>query len=79
MDIPAIIALEAGLTFLGMGVPPPAPSWGRILEEGLNSIAEAPWIVIAGGLPIVLATLGFTFLGELLRDLLDPKLRGGAR
>jgi peptide/nickel transport system permease protein len=75
MDVPAIIALEAGLTFLGMGVPPPAPSWGRILEEGLASITTAPWIVIAGGLPIILATLGFTFLGEFLRDLLDPKLR----
>lgn len=79
MDVPAIIALEAGLTFLGMGVPPPAPSWGRILEEGLTSIAVAPWIVIAGGAPIILATLGFTFFGESLRDLLDPKLRGAAR
>lgn len=79
MDVPAIIALEAGLTFLGMGVPPPAPSWGRILEEGLASISDAPWIVIAGGAPILLATLGFTFLGEALRDLLDPKLRGGSR
>lgn len=79
MDVPAIIALEAGLTYLGMGVPPPAPSWGRILEEGFASISEAPWIVIAGGLPIILATLGFTFLGEALRDLFDPKLRGGAR
>lgn len=79
MDIPAIITLEAGLTFLGMGVPPPAPSWGRILEEGLASIADAPWIVIAGGLPIMLATLGFTFLGEALRDLFDPKLREASR
>lgn len=79
MDIPAIIALEASLTFLGMGVPPPAPSWGRILEEGIASIADAPWIVIFGGIPIILATLGFTFLGESLRDLLDPKLRGASR
>ncbi|HMS94035.1 MAG TPA: ABC transporter permease [Tabrizicola sp.] len=76
MDVPAIIALEAGLTYLGLGVPPPAPSWGRILEEGTGSIREAPWIVFAGGLPIILATLGFTFLGESLRDRLDPKRKG---
>jgi peptide/nickel transport system permease protein len=76
MDVPAIIALEAGLTYLGLGVPPPAPSWGRILEEGTGSIREAPWIVVAGGLPIILATLGFTFLGEALRDRLDPKRKG---
>lgn len=73
MDIPSIIALEAGLTYLGLGVPPPAPSWGRILEEGTGAIREAPWVVLAGGLPIIIATLGFTFLGETLRGWLDPK------
>ena len=77
MDVPGIIALEAGLTYLGFGVPPPAPSWGRILEEGTGSIREAPWIVFAGGLPIVIATLGFTFFGEALRERFDPKRRAG--
>ncbi|MCX8509645.1 MAG: ABC transporter permease [Rhodobacteraceae bacterium] len=76
MDVPGIIALEAGLTYLGLGVPPPAPSWGRILEEGTGSIREAPWIVLAGGLPIIIATLGFTFLGESMRERLDPKRKG---
>jgi peptide/nickel transport system permease protein len=75
MDIPSVIALEAGLTYLGLGIPPPAPSWGRILQEGFESIRDAPWIVVAGGIPLILTTLGFTFLGESLRDLLDPKLR----
>ncbi len=75
MDIPSVIALEAGLTYLGMGIPPPAPSWGRILQEGFVLIREAPWIVIAGGIPLIITTLGFTFLGEALRDMLDPKLR----
>jgi len=75
MDIPSVIALEAGLTYLGMGIPPPAPSWGRILQEGFTAIRDAPWIVIAGGIPLILTTLGFTFLGESLRDLLDPRLR----
>ena len=75
MDIPSVVALEAGLTYLGMGIPPPAPSWGRILQEGFGLIRVAPWIVIAGGIPLIITTLGFTFLGEALRDNLDPKLR----
>ncbi len=75
MDIPVVITLEAGLSFLGLGVPPPAPSWGRLLNEGYNFIRDTPWIVIGGGLPLIVTTLGFTFLGETLRDLLDPKLR----
>ena len=75
MDIPTVITLEAGLTYLGLGLPPPAPSWGRILEEGYRFIRDAPWIVIAGGIPLIITTLGFTFLGESLRDMLDPKLR----
>lgn len=75
MDIPSVVALEAGLTYLGMGIPPPAPSWGRILQEGYALIRVAPWIVVAGGIPLIVTTLGFTFLGEALRDNLDPRLR----
>lgn len=75
MDIPSVITLEAGLSFLGLGVPPPAASWGRTLNEGYNLIRDAPWIVVAAGIPLILTTLGFTFLGECLRDMLDPKLR----
>ena len=75
MDIPVVITVEAGLSFLGLGVPPPAPSWGRILNEGYSFIRQTPWVVVAGGLPLILATLGFTFLGEALRDIFDPKLR----
>ncbi|MDX8535926.1 ABC transporter permease [Mesorhizobium sp. VK25A] len=75
MDVPAVIAVEAGLSFLGLGVRPPTPDWGAILNEGYNHINQSPWLVIAGGIPIVIATLGFTFLGEALRDIFDPKLR----
>ena len=75
MDIPTVIALEAGLSFLGMGVKPPTPSWGSILNDGFALIRNTPWPIIAGSIPLVLATLGFTFLGESLRDLLDPKFR----
>ncbi|MER9390366.1 ABC transporter permease [Mesorhizobium sp. M0435] len=75
MDVPAVIAVEAGLSFLGLGVRPPTPDWGAILNDGYNYIQQTPWLVVAGGIPIVLATLGFTFLGEALRDIFDPKLR----
>lgn len=75
MDVPMVIATEAGLSFLGMGVRPPAPSWGTILNDGYNFIRNSPWPVIAGSVPIIIVTLGFTFLGEALRDIFDPKLR----
>ena len=75
MDIPTVIALEAGLSFLGMGVKPPTPSWGSILNDGFALIRNTPWPIIAGSIPLVMAALGFTFLGESFRDLLDPKLR----
>jgi len=75
MDIPVIIMLEAGLSYLNLGVRPPAPSWGNILYDGYTSLRSAPSMVIVAGVPLVLATLGFTFLGEGLRDALDPRLQ----
>lgn len=75
MEIPTIIGLEAGLSFLGMGVRPPTPSWGSLLNEGYALIRNTPWLLIAGGVPLIITTLGFTFLGETLRDAVDPKLR----
>jgi peptide/nickel transport system permease protein len=75
MDIPVVITVEAALSFLGLGVPPPAPSWGRMLNDGYTLIRQTPWMVIAGGIPLMLTTLGFTLLGEKLRDVLDPKLQ----
>jgi len=75
MDIPVVVTIEAGLSFLGVGVPPPTPSWGSILHNGYSFIRNTPWLVISGGVPLILTTLGFTFLGESLRDIFDPKLR----
>ncbi len=75
MDIPAVVTLEAGLSFLGVGVRPPTPSWGSILNDGYSFIRNTPWLIISGGIPLILTTLGFTFLGESLRDIFDPKLR----
>jgi peptide/nickel transport system permease protein len=75
MDIPVVIAIEAGMSFLGLGVRPPTPSWGAILNDGFANIRESYWLVVAGGLPIVVTTLGFTFLGETLRDVFDPRFK----
>ncbi len=77
MDVPVVVTVEAGLSFLGLGVRPPQASWGTILNEGYLVIRDTPWLVVAGGIPLVLTTLGFTFLGEALRDVLDPRLRRG--
>ena len=75
MDVPVVVGMEAGLSFLGLGVSPPTASWGSILNDGYSYIRNSPWPIIAGGIPLILVTLGFTFFGESLRDILDPKLR----
>ena len=74
MEVPVVITIEAGLSFLGLGVRPPTPSWGSILNDGYAFVRDTPWLIAAGGLPIILTTLGFTFLGEALRDIFDPRL-----
>jgi len=76
MDVPAVVGMEAGLSFLGLGVSPPTPSWGSILNDGYSYLRNSPWPIIAAGLPLIAVTLGFTFFGESLRDIFDPKLRG---
>jgi peptide/nickel transport system permease protein len=76
MDVPAVVAMEAGLSFLGLGVSPPTPSWGSILNDGYSYLRNSPWPIVAGGLPLIAVTLGFTFFGESLRDIFDPRLRG---
>ncbi|WP_284944125.1 ABC transporter permease [Acidisoma cladoniae] len=77
MDVTTVITIESGLSFIGLGVQPPTPSWGSILNDGYSFIRQDFDLVVAGGLPIVFATLGFNFLGETIRDVLDPRLRGG--
>ena len=70
----AVIA-EAALSFLGLGVPPPDPSWGRMLQEGAREYLEiAPWLTIFPGIALSLAVFGFTLFGDALRDVLDPRL-----
>ena len=70
----AILA-EASLSFLGLGVPPPLPSWGAMLNDGRSHLFDAPHLVLFPGLATMLAVLSFNFLGDGLREILNPKLR----
>ncbi|MGF0539024.1 ABC transporter permease [Agrobacterium sp. ES01] len=72
------ILTEAGLSFLGLGMAPPAPTWGRMLAEAQTYLGPAPWLAILPGLAIALTVFGFNMLGDGLRDLLDPKGKGRA-
>jgi len=69
------IILEAGLSFIGVGVPPPTPSWGRILQEGVGFLTNAWWVGFFPGVALALTTAGVNFIGDWLRDTLDPHLR----
>jgi peptide/nickel transport system permease protein len=72
------ILIESALSFLGFGVPPPYPSWGEMLSgSGRSYMHKAPWMALWPGIAISLAVFGFNMLGDALRDLLDPRLRGG--
>lgn len=76
MDIPWVITFEAGLSFLGLGAPPPNPSWGALLSDGFELIRQSPWPIVCSGLALIITTFGITLFGETLRDVLDPKLSG---
>ena len=75
-----VILAESALSFLGFGVPPPYPSWGAMLSgSGRTYMYRAPWMAIWPGVAISLAVFGFNMLGDALRDVLDPRLRGSER
>ena len=67
------ILTEAGLSFLGLGMAPPAPSWGRMLADAQTYVGQAPWLALLPGLAIFLSVLGFSLLGDGLRDHLDRR------
>jgi peptide/nickel transport system permease protein len=76
--VPAIILTEASLSFLGYGIPPPAPSWGSMLSgSGRTYMFLNPWIVVWPGLALSVVVYGVNMFGDAVRDLLDPRLRGG--
>lgn len=75
IGIASAILTEAGLSFLGFGVPPPHATWGNILSNGKNFIFDAPWLTFIPGIAILIVVLSFNLFGEGLRDVLNPKLR----
>ena len=79
LTVPGVILGEASLSFLGFGIPPPAPSWGGMLSgSGRRFMFNAPWMVIWPGLALSIVVYGVNMFGDAVRDLLDPRLRGGA-
>ena len=73
----AVILAESGLAFLGLGVPPPAPTWGGMLSgSGRSYMYLAPWLALAPGLCITVVVYAINVFGDALRDLLDPRMRG---
>jgi peptide/nickel transport system permease protein len=75
LGIATAMLTEAGLSFLGFGVPPPHATWGNILSDGKAYIFDAPWLTFAPGVVILVVVLAFNLFGEGLRDILNPKLR----
>lgn len=71
----AAIRTEASLSFIGLGVKPPTPTWGGMIREGFERILEAPWLALAPSIAILVTVLGLNLLGDGLRDALDPKAR----
>ena len=79
LGIGGAILVESSLSFLGLGVQPPTASWGNMLLEGKEHLTDAWWLVVFPGFAIFTTVMGFNLLGEGLRDLLDPRLRGSGR
>jgi peptide/nickel transport system permease protein len=79
LGVASAILLEASLSFLGVGVKPPTPTWGGMLRNAFETMDQAPWLTISPGVAIFLVVLAFNFFGDALRDVLDPKLKGARR
>ena len=70
------VRTEASLSFIGLGVKPPTPTWGDMIRDGFENILDAPWLSIYPGLAILILVFALNMLGDGLRDATDPKLRG---
>jgi ABC-type dipeptide/oligopeptide/nickel transport system permease subunit len=77
-EMSAMIFYEAGLSYLGLSVPPEVPSWGNMLQAGQSLLPVLPWIAIFPGIAIALTALAMNFVGDRLRDVLDPRVREGS-
>jgi ABC-type dipeptide/oligopeptide/nickel transport system permease subunit len=79
LSIAAAIRMEASLSFLGLGIQPPSPSWGNMIREGVANILQSPWMALFPGLILTLAVLAFNMVGDSLRDLFDPRVLLGRK
>ncbi|MCA9859902.1 MAG: ABC transporter permease, partial [Thermomicrobiales bacterium] len=75
LDMAFVIIFEASLTFLGLGIQPPTPTWGFMLSEGRNYLSESPWMTVFPATAVILTVVGINLLGDWLRDTFDPSLR----
>src|SRR5262249_60818139 len=76
LTVARAILMESYISFLGYGIQPPTPSWGNLLNNAQQYLGSAPWLAIFPGLAITLAVTSFNFLGDRLRDALDPRMDG---
>lgn len=76
MNLGTAIMLESGLSFLGIGITPPTPAWGSMVNEGYNYIIMRPWLAILPGICVILVVISFNIVGDAVRDAIDPRLRG---
>jgi peptide/nickel transport system permease protein len=76
LRVSTVILTESSLSFLGLGVSPPTPTWGNMVAEGTKFLQTAPWISIIPGAAIMVVVLAFNLFGDGLRDALDPRLKG---
>ncbi len=74
LDVAVIVLAEAAMSFLGLGIQPPTPSWGTTISDGRNYLYEAPWMTLAPGVMIMLTAIGINLFGDFLRDTYDPRL-----
>lgn len=79
LSVASAILIESGLSFLGLGVVPPTPSWGNLIAGGEITMLQAPWALFGPAVVVVLVIIGFNILGDGLRDALDPRLRQSSR
>ena len=77
VSIGGAILTESSVSFLGYGIPAPIPSWGGMLSQGRVDMPRAPWLALWPGLALAIVVYGINMFGDALRDLLDPRLRGG--
>lgn len=73
------ITAEAGLSYLGLGVQPPTPTWGAVISDGRDFVRTNPWICVSAGMAIMMTVMSLNLLGDSLRDVLDPRMRGSLR